>query len=397
MTQIEEIDALVIGAGPAGLMAADMLAQAGRQVVVAEGKSSAGRKLLMAGKSGLNLTKDEPTDRFTAQYFEAADWLAPMLAAFGQEQVKDWAEEMGQPVFTGSSGRVFPKSMKASPLLRAWLNRINAEMRLKWHWRGFDDGAFQFATPNGMALLSPRVTVLALGGGSWARLGSDAAWVPWLADRNVQIAALKPANMGFCVDWSDHMEKHFGAPIKGCALSAGDHRVRAEFIISCNGVEGGGIYALSRQLRDGGQLKIDLLPGLSREEIAKRLTRPRGKASMATHLRKTLKLTGARMALLNECAHPLPKGDALAQLIKGLPLTLQGPRPIDEAISTAGGVAQDAMDEGLMLHDLPGVFCAGEMLDWEAPTGGYLVTACLATGAWAGRHAANWVQASDAR
>lgn len=390
MAGIEDMDALVIGAGPAGLMAADALEQSGRHVVIAEAKPSPARKLLMAGKSGLNLTKEEPEAQFLAVYAEASDWLAPMLAAFGQAEVRVWAEDLGQSLFTGTSGRVFPEAMKASPLLRAWLGRLSAEMRLRWRWQGFESSAFRFDTPDGVRLLAPRVTVLALGGGSWARLGSDAAWVPWLAEKGVEIAPLQPANMGFRVSWSAHMAPHFGAPVKGCALIVDDRRVRAEFVISRNGIEGGGIYAVSRLIREGGQMLLDLMPDLSVAETAKRLSRPRGKASLANHLRKTLGLTGVRAALLNEWGRPLPEGADLAALIKALPARLDGPRPRDEAISTAGGVRRAALDDGLMLRALPGVFCAGEMLDWEAPTGGYLLTACLSTGLWAGHHAARY-------
>ena len=386
----EEIDALVIGAGPAGLMAAEVLEQAGRRVVIAEAKPSPARKLLMAGKSGLNLTKAEPEADFFTGYAEAAEWLSPMLTAFGQDGVRTWAEGLGQELFTGSSGRVFPRSMKASPLLRAWLGRLTAEMRLRWRWQGFDGTALRFDMPDGARLLAPRVTVLALGGGSWSRLGSDAAWLPWLAERGVEIAPLQPANMGFRVNWSPHMTPHFGTPVKGCALVAGDNRVRAEFVISEKGVEGGGIYAVSRALREGGELRLDLMPDLSAEEVAERLLHPRGKTSLANHLRKTLGLTGARAALLNEWGRPLPEGAALGALIKALPARLAGPRPMEEAISTAGGVTRAALDDGLMLRAAPGVFCAGEMLDWEAPTGGYLLTACLATGRWAGQNAARW-------
>jgi len=387
---VERIDALVVGAGPSGLMAAGALTRADRRVVVAETKPSAGRKLLMAGKSGLNLTRAEPFADFLTAYREAADWLRPMLEAFGPGEVRDWAESLGQPVFTGSSGRVFPKAMKASPLLRAWLSGLNAEMRLRWRWQGFERDAVQFSTPDGVRLVRPDVTVLALGGGSWARLGSDAAWLPWLAAEGVEIATIRPANMGFRVDWSPHMARHFGAPVKGCALSAGGQRVRAEFIVSQRGVEGGGIYALYRELRDGAGLTLDLFPELPEAEIARRLARPRGKASRANYLRKTLGLTGARAALLNECLRPMPEGNELAVKLKALPLKLAGPRPLDEAISTSGGVTRAAVDDGLMLRARPGVFVAGEMLDWEAPTGGYLLTACLATGLWAGRHAAAW-------
>lgn len=385
---VENIDALVVGAGPAGLMAAEALVAAGRSVVVAEAKPSAGRKLLMAGKSGLNLTKDEPFETFLAAYGEAADWLRPMLRAFGPAEVIAWAEALGQPVFTGSSGRVFPQAMKASPLLRAWLGRTRADLRLRWHWQGFETGALRFATPDGPRLLSPRVTVLALGGGSWARLGSDGAWVPWLLAESVEVAPLKPANMGFRVDWSDHMTPWFGAPVKGCALSAAGQSVRAEFVVSAKGVEGGGIYALYRGLRDGASLVLDLFPDLSQAALAEKLARPRGKTSRATHLRKVLRLEGVRAALVNEVLRPLPEGAALAARLKALRLPLAGPRPMDEAISTGGGVTHAAVTDGLMLRARPGIFVAGEMLDWEAPTGGYLLTGCLASGLWAGRHAA---------
>ena len=386
----EVIDALVVGAGPAGLMAAEALAQAGRSVVVVEAKPSAGRKLLMAGKSGLNLTKDEPFDVFLAAFGEAARWMRPMLEAFGPEQVVIWAEGLGQRVFTGTSGRVFPEAMKASPLLRAWLGRTRAELRLHWRWQGFDGDFLRFDTPEGERRLMPRATVLALGGGSWARLGSDGAWVPWLVTAGVEVAPLMPANMGFRVDWSPHMARWFGAPVKGCALMAGGRSVRAEFVVSGKGVEGGGIYALYRDLRDRAALALDLFPDMTVQEVAARLARPRGKASGANYLRKVLGLEGVRAALVNEFARPMPEGAALAARLKSLDLPLVGPRPIDEAISTGGGVTRDAVDVRLMLRVRPGVFVAGEMLDWEALTGGYLLTGCLATGLWAGRHAGAW-------
>ena len=387
----ETVDALVIGAGPAGLMAADALARAGRSVVVIEAKPSVGRKFLMAGKSGLNLTKDAPLERFTAAYGAAADWLAPMLADMGPQAVQAWAEGLGQPVFTGSSGRVFPVAMKASPLLRAWLGRIGAEVRTGWRWAGWDGGAWVFDAGEGRRALAPRVVVLALGGASWARLGSDGAWADLLREKGVALAPFRPANMGFCVDWSVHMTRHHGAPVKGVALKkANDIWVNGEFVVSARGVEGGGVYAVSAEVRDGAPLVVDLLPDLALEEIARRLAARPGKRTLTQHLDKALRLDPVKRALLREFGSPLPEGADLARRIKGLVIRHSGPRPMDEAISTAGGVTRDAVDAGLMLRALPGVFVAGEMLDWEAPTGGYLITGCLATGLWAGRHAARW-------
>jgi uncharacterized flavoprotein (TIGR03862 family) len=385
-----KVDALVVGAGPAGLMAAETLAQAGRKVLICEGKPSAGRKFLMAGKSGLNLTKDEDLGRFVNAYGDAADWLYPMIAKLDPVEIMAFAEDLGQPVFTGSTGRVFPRAMKASPLLRAWLQRIDAEMRLRWRWTGFDGGGFAFDTPEGPQTLHPAVTVLALGGASWARLGSDGAWAPWLAEKGVEIAPFKPANMGFEVDWSEHMAPHFGAPLKNIALITNGKTVKGEAVLSQRGLEGGGIYTVSAAVRDGADLAIDLLPGRALEELARRLKGRPKKQTMTKALTK-LGLDDAKRALLQEFARPLPEdAGELAALIKALPVKHNGPRPMDEAISTAGGVTQNAVTSGLMLREIPGVFVAGEMLDWEAPTGGYLISACLATGLWAGERAARY-------
>lgn len=388
----EKVPALVIGAGPAGLMAAEVISAAGFPVRIAEARPTAARKLLMAGKSGLNLTKDESAGAFRAAFGDAAEWMAPMLDAFGPPEVRGWAEGLGQPLFTGSTGRVFPTAMKASPLLRAWLTRLRdrgVTLHTGWRWTGWDGSACLFSTTDGPVKLEPAVTVLGLGGASWARLGSDGAWAAILGRDGIPVTPFAPSNAAIAVAWSKYMVPHFGAPLKAVALRAGRIVSRGEAVITARGLEGGGVYPLSPALRDGAPLTLDLAPDLETEAVAMRLDRPRGKATLANHLRKTLHLTPQALALVQECARPLPADPAtLTRLLKALPIPHRGLAPLDEAISTAGGVARAALDVNLMLHARPGTYCAGEMLDWEAPTGGYLLTGCLATGAWAGHAAA---------
>lgn len=384
----EEIPALVIGGGPAGLMAADELARAGHRVVLTEAKPTLARKFLMAGKSGLNLTRDQAG--FADHY--SADWIAGIVRDFGPDQVKDFARALGIELFTGSTGRVFPVGMKASPMLRAWITRLSGmgvELRTRWRWTGFEGGALTFETPEGPARIAPRVTLLALGGASWPRLGSDAAWVPWLAAKGVEIAPFRPANMGLVVDWSPHMAPHFGQPVKGAALIAGDRISRGEFVLSARGIEGGGVYAIAAAVRDGAPLTLDLIPDLSIDEAATRLARLPARESLSNRLRKALRLDPVKLALAQEWGRPLPaEPRPLAMALKTLPVRHAGPRPLTEAISSAGGITRTALSDTLELTALPGTFAAGEMLDWEAPTGGYLLTACLATGRQAGRAAA---------
>lgn len=395
--------ALVIGAGPAGLMAAEEIAQAGHKVTVAEAMPTPARKFLMAGKSGLNLTKDEPADTFQRNLILGTGGCAPPDPAgyFGQNenalgpgQVMDWARGLGVDLFIGSTGRVFPVGMKASPLLRAWLARLRdagVDLRSRWRWQGFDGDGLVFETPEGRQVLRPDVTVLALGGASWPKLGSDAAWVPWLIEKGVEIAPLQPANMGLRVDWSPAMARHFGQPVKGVAIHAGGQVSRGEWVIARHGIEGGGIYAVAAAIRDGAEAVLDLAPDLDTDALAARFAKPRGKLSVGNWLRRVLG-DDPRVALLLEWGRPLPEGPAgWAARAKSLPLRHQGPMGLERAISTAGGIGLDALTDGLELRALPGVFAAGEMLDWEAPTGGYLLTHSLGTGRWAGRAAARYL------
>ncbi|MDB5451063.1 MAG: putative oxidoreductase [Phenylobacterium sp.] len=383
----------IVGAGPAGLIAAETLSAAGAAVTVYERMPSVGRKLLMAGRGGLNLTHSEDFERFVGRYGDAAARLRPMLEAFTPAALTAWAEGLGQPTFTGSSGRIFPKALKASPLLRAWLLRLQAqgvEIRTRWDWHGWDAaGALAFRTPTGEQAVAADATVLALGGASWPRLGSNGAWAPVLAEQGVAVTPLRPANVGVEVAWSEVFRARFeGQPLKNVELTFGDRTARGDAMVTGYGLEGGAVYALSSAVRDalaaqsGARLRIDLRPDQSAAQLTGRLARPHGGQSLANHLRKALNLSALEVNLLRE-AHgkDLPgDGRALAEAIKNCALAPTGVRPIERAISTAGGVGLDAVDDTLMLKARPGVFVAGEMLDWEAPTGGYLLQACFASG-----------------
>lgn len=387
------IDVCVIGAGPAGLMAAETAADRGLSVLVVDAKPSFGRKFLMAGKSGLNLTKDEPVEQFMTAFGDASAWLRPMIESFDNQAAMQWAQDLGQPIFTGSSGRVFPKTMKASPLLRAWLRRLadkGVVFRQSWRWAGWHADQLVFQTSSGEQLVETRATVLAMGGASWARLGSDGAWADILTRQGVSLAPFKPANMGFVVKWSKFMTPYFGSPVKSVRIMAGEFSTLGEFVVSSKGIEGSGIYAASKSMRDGRPLVLDLLPDVEIQVLMERIMKLPKKASRATVLRKALKLDGVKAALFNEFARSVPLGEVPA-MAKALPISHAGARPIDEAISTAGGVPREELDDRLMLKSKRGVFCAGEMLDWEAQTGGYLITGCLATGKWAGEAVADYV------
>ncbi len=405
---------IVVGAGPAGLMAAEVLAQAGVQVDVVDAMPSVGRKFLLAGKGGLNLTHSEPLAPFLSRYGARQPQLARLLAGFGPDELRAWAQALGISTFVGSSGRVFPTDMKAAPLLRAWLHRLREtgvrfHMRERWlGWGAAAEGALRFVTPQGEVTRSASAVVLALGGASWARLGSDGAWVPLLAQRGVPVAPLVPANCGFdkAGGWTEHFTSRFaGQPFKSVAIRCADAQGnpferRGEFVATATGLEGSLVYAASAGLREQiaatGQatLSIDLLPARTADQVLAEVKHPRGSRSLSSHLKSRLGLDGIKAALLHEVLDKTAFNDParLAATIKAVPITLAAARPIDEAISTAGGVPFEAMDEGLMLKDAPGVFCAGEMLDWEAPTGGYLLTACMASGRVAGQGAHAWLQ-----
>lgn len=399
----------VIGGGPAGLAAAEVLSAAGLGIDLFDAMPSLGRKFLMAGRGGLNLTHSEPLDSFLSRYGLRSSELTPMVSACSPQTLQDWAEGLGIQTFVGSSGRVFPREMKAAPLLRAWLHRLReagVNIHVRHRWLGWTaDGALRFSTPDGEVARNSAATLLALGGGSWARLGSDGAWIPILATRGVTLAPLKPANCGFEVGWSAFLRERFaGEPLKNVAASCIDNdghslRRQGEFVISEHGVEGSLIYALSAPLRDvierkgKATLTLDLLPDRTPERVAAEVAHPRGSRSLSSHLQSRLGITGVKAALLHEVLSKAEMQDAakLAATIKALPLTLTATRPIDEAISTAGGVSFDALDDNLMLKAMPGIFCAGEMLDWEAPTGGYLLTACIASGQYAARGILSWL------
>lgn len=395
---------VIVGGGPAGLMAAEVLsALPGLAVDVYDAMPSVGRKFLMAGKGGMNITHSEPLPDFVGRYGARAGQLAPWLAAFSPTALRDWIHSLGIDTFVGTSGRVFPTEMKAAPLLRAWLHRLRSQgvhFHVRHRWLGWSGDGLRFATPDGEIVVQAAAVILALGGGSWARLGSDGAWVPVLRDSGIDVAPLKPANCGFDVAWSPYFSERFaGQPVKPVVASCAGQTRQGEFNITATGIEGGLVYALSAPLRDvlardgHAALTLDLAPGRSIERLAADLARPRGRDSLANHLRRRAGIEGVKAALLRELCPPetLAAPALLAAAIKALAVPVGATRPIDEAISTAGGVSFAALDEALMLHGKPGVFCAGEMVDWEAPTGGYLLTACLASGRVAAAGVRRWL------
>ena len=407
-TQFSQTQVAIIGAGPAGLMAAETIAQGGARVMVYDAMPSVGRKFLMAGRGGLNLTHSEPLPTFLSRYREARPQLAPAIETFLPDFLRAWCEGLGQPTFTGSSGRIFPKVLKASPLLRGWLRRLDAmgvQFSLRHRWTGWDEeGRLLFQMPEGQIAVEARATVLALGGASWPRLGSAGGWVETLRAKGVKVSSLKPANCGFTVAWSDIFRERFeGEPLKSIAVSFGGLTVRGEAVITRAGIEGGAIYALSRDLREAilgsgeATLHIALRPDLQAAALAARLSAPRGKQTLSNWLRKAAQLPPVALGLLQETTKSSGLSlsslspEALAKWINDVPVELTGVAPIARAISSAGGVAFDQLDADFMIRRLPGVFAAGEMLDWEAPTGGYLLQACFATGAAAGRGVLRWL------
>ena len=403
--------AAVIGGGPAGLMAAEILAQGGVQVDLYDAMPSVGRKFLLAGVGGMNITHSEPFDAFLSRYGARASAIKPLLDAFPPDVLCEWIHGLEVETFVGSSGRVFPKDMKAAPLLRTWLHRLResgVRFHVRYRWLGWsEDGAMRFSTPQGDMKVQADAVVLALGGGSWAKLGSDGGWAPLLSQRGVEIAPLLPSNCGFDVagGWSEHLRTRFaGQPLKTVALRFTDAsgktiERRGELMLSDTGIEGSLVYAVSAPLRDtiaargAVTVQLDLAPDKTLDRVIAEVAHPRGARSLSSHLQSRAGIKGAKMALLREIlsAEQLNDPVKLAHAIKSLPITLEAPRPLDEAISSAGGVRFEALDGNLMLRSLPGVFCAGEMLDWEAPTGGYLLTACFASGRAAGQGALNYL------
>jgi uncharacterized flavoprotein (TIGR03862 family) len=399
----------VIGGGPAGLMAAEVLSAGGVQVDVYDAMPSVGRKFLLAGKGGMNITHSEPLPAFRGRYGAREAQVTRWLDAFDPQAVREWIHALGIETFVGTSGRVFPTDMKAAPLLRAWLHRLReagVRFHMRHRWLGWQDGRLRIATPEGEILVEAEATVLALGGASWARLGSDGAWVPLLQEKAVELAPLVPSNCGFDVDWSPHFrEKHAGAPLTTVAIAWRGRdgfmdKRQGQFVVTQSGIEGSLVYALSAPLRDqiaqegSATIWLDLLPDLDLARVAQEVARPRGSRSMSSHLQGRLGIKGVKAGLLHECLSKNDYADParLAKALKALPVVLTRPRPIDEAISSAGGVRFESLVEGsAMLRALPGVFVAGEMIDWEAPTGGYLLTACFGSGRAAGRDALAWL------
>ncbi|WP_026175633.1 TIGR03862 family flavoprotein [Methylobacterium sp. 88A] len=409
MTGLTSRDIAVIGGGPAGLAAAEILAEAGHRVTIYERMPSVGRKFLIAGRGGLNLTHSEPLEAFHRRYHPAHSSFAKAVDAFPPQALRDWCEGLGQPTFVGSSGRVFPKSFKASPLLRAWLGRLDAarvRILTRHRFLGWEaDGSLAFETPDGRVTVAPQATLMALGGASWPRLGSDGAWVPLLTGAGIAVSPLKPANVGFTVPWSDVFRERFaGTPLKRVALRLGEESVRGEAMITADGIEGGAVYALSRLIRDAieergeARLVLDLRPDLTEDALMRRLATHKQGASLATRLRKDAGLDPVAAGILREAAgRALPSSAGeLAALIKAAPLRLLAPRPIERAISTAGGVAFEAVDHRFMLKARPGVFVAGEMLDWEAPTGGYLLQGAFSSGRAAAAGMMDWLDEAGA-